>query len=93
MVSFSDIIYYNFLKKAAIIVVILGILIGILVFSYSMDWIKGVQQVSQTSIKTCSDSTSCFEHCGECVSIKNNLVCPPENIQCSCINSTCQKVT
>jgi len=91
MVTFSDIIYYNFLKKAAIVLVILGILIGIFAVSYTWDWITGVKQISETSPKLCSDSTDCFEWCGECVSIKDSRNCGLQGIRCACINGTCQK--
>jgi len=91
MVKLSDVFYYNFLKKGWIIVAILGILIGILVINYAVHWIGGVSEVSKASTTSCSDSTDCTEHCGECVSIADNRVCEPTIVSCTCINSTCQK--
>ncbi|MDD5182369.1 MAG: hypothetical protein PHC66_04350 [Candidatus Nanoarchaeia archaeon] len=91
MVKLSDSFYFNFLKKGGIIIAILGIIIGIFVLNYAFHWIKGISQVSEVSTKTCTDSTSCIEHCGECVSIKDSRICQAKGIKCSCINSTCQK--
>jgi hypothetical protein len=91
MVKLSDIFYFNFLKKGAIIVAILGILLGILVVGYSFRWINGVHQTSSVSVKVCSNSTDCIEHCGECVSIVDSRVCAQTGLQCACLNSTCHE--
>jgi hypothetical protein len=92
MVKLSDVFYYNFLKKAAIIIVILGILIGILMFSYTMDWIKGVGQISE-SRHVCSSDIDCIEWCGECINIqqRDTRNCPSQGILCNCTDSICQQ--
>lgn len=91
MVKLSDIFYFNLLKKGAIIVVILVILLGIIVLGYSLRWIAGFNQVSEASVASCTQDKDCVEHCGECVSIADSRVCTPAGIQCSCINSTCMQ--
>ena len=93
MVRFSEIIYYNLLKKAGIVLVVLGIILGLIVVSYLTRWGSGVQAISNTPSKSCSSDLDCREWCGDCINknYKDLGVCAVTEIKCRCIEGTCQQ--
>ena len=92
MVKFSDIVYFNLLKKAGIVLVILGILIGIIAIPFFLKWGKGVTEVSNVPTKECSESFDCMEWCGDCINknYKDLGVCAPIGLNCKCVNGSCE---
>ena len=91
MVSFSDIIYHNLLKKAVIILVVIGAIIGVFLIYYVSNWMQEVEVITEVSITSCEEDIDCFEWCGECVSIRDARTCPQEFIVCNCIEGMCQQ--
>ena len=87
----DDFIYYNLLKHGKILIALAGLVIAIIVFLHSQNFGIGVEQTEANSMKYCETNSDCFEHCNECVSIKDSRICEENNsIKCVCINNTCQ---
>jgi len=88
--ALGDFFYYTLLKHGKIIIAIVGLLIAIIVFNYSHNFSTNFEKTTSNSINYCEEDSECFEHCGECVSIKTSETCAPnESIKCACINNTC----
>ncbi len=88
--SASEFIYYTLLKHGKIIIAIVGFMIAIIVFMYTQNFGMKVDETTQYSLVQCDYDSDCFEHCGECVSIKDSRFCEDnESIHCACINNTC----
>ena len=86
----GDFFYYTLLKHGKILIGIAGLIIAILVFVYTQHFGVGFEETRNNSMKYCEEDMDCFEHCGECVSVKNAKICTPnESIKCACINNTC----
>ena len=87
----SDFIYYTLLKHGKILVAIAGLVIAIIVFMNSQGFGTGIEQTQTNSLKYCENDSDCFEHCNECVSIKDSRVCEENtSINCICVNNSCQ---
>ena len=88
--NYKDFFYYTLLKKAKIIILILGLILAIMVFIYIKKFGIGFKATTEASVRFCEENIDCFEHCGECVSIQSTKFCEPNlTITCACINSTC----
>ncbi|MCD6575890.1 MAG: hypothetical protein J7K73_01890 [Nanoarchaeota archaeon] len=89
--SLSEFFYYTLLKHGKIIIIILGIIVAILVYVDMQKFGVGFKETTTNSMKYCEEDSDCFEYCGDCVSVKRNIVCEPNTtIKCVCRNHICE---
>ena len=89
MVTFSDILYFNLLKKAGIVVLALGIIFAIIVIGSYVKFGSGVSDVKQNSFYGCRNDSDCFEWCGECRTMSDGRTCESTGIICKCSSNLC----
>lgn len=90
--GFGDFFYYTLLKHGKIIIAILGLIVAILVYFYMKKFGISFKEITIASVKYCEEDIDCFEHCGECVSIKSTKKCEKNlSIKCVCINNRCER--
>jgi len=88
--AFGDFFYYTLLKHGRVIIVVLGIILVIMVVTYSQRFGIGMERTTADVLTHCTEDTDCFEHCGECVSLASARYCEPDpDIKCVCINKQC----
>ena len=86
----SSFLYYTLLKHGKIIIAIMGAIIAVLVFMYIQKFGIDFKVTTENTMRYCEEDKDCFEHCGDCVSIKSTRYCAPNNsIRCTCANNSC----
>ena len=89
--AFGDFVYYTLLKHGRVIIVVLGIIIILMVVTYSQKFGIGMEKTSSGVLVHCNEDIDCFEHCGECVSLASARYCEPDFERvCVCLNKKCQ---
>ena len=87
--SVSDFLYYTVLKKGGIIILILGVLLGTMLYFYVENWGANFQTTTENARKKCDENADCFYWCDECVSIASTKTCEAcLTCRCVCNNET-----
>jgi len=87
--DFYNIIYETLLRRAQVLIIILGIIAAIMIGVHAYRFIYNINLVNERSTY-CESDNDCFYECGKCVSIsKNNMCHPCFDCNCQCINNKC----
>ena len=87
----SEFLYYAILKHGKLIIIILGIIVGILVFTFFSKWSTRFDTTTDVAASFCEEDIECQYDCGRCVSIPPSELCEPcEECKCVCLNNSCQ---